>query len=436
MGLVGPKDSVEEAMKVADTISGLKLIPFIYSQTEETKTIIQENRHNIEQWLFSGPVPYKFALAEKLIEEHEADYIRMHGSSLLGAILEAIMTEGKVLKRLSLDTISKTEISQMLEQFDLKGLHIQTSEQKTYSPADKLIAFHESLFRSNEVDAVLTCIHSVFKGLQAKKIPVYRIHVSELAAHRALSIIKERGLTKSYRMKQLAMVGVEIIYASQGDQRNETFKIRKQELELNRVLLNFTEEINGSMMKMDNGTYFTYTTRGELELYTRSHSIIDLKNEIFVNSKLQVRIGLGFGQTVLESEENVRTAIDLARSENSSSIISIDENKQVSEITADDFSLIYDQRKSERDRRGIDRDAKISLSIIGKIESLSKHYQKEKITSLDLSRWMKSTERNARRILAEMERMGYANVVGEEFGQRGRPRKIYRLIFLKMNNSS
>jgi DNA-binding PadR family transcriptional regulator len=42
--------------------------------------------------------------------------------------------------------------------------------------------------------------------------------------------------------------------------------------------------------------------------------------------------------------------------------------------------------------------------------------------------WLKGTERNARRILSEMERLGLVKVSGEEqSGNRGRPKKIYEL---------
>ena len=41
--------------------------------------------------------------------------------------------------------------------------------------------------------------------------------------------------------------------------------------------------------------------------------------------------------------------------------------------------------------------------------------------------WMKSTDRNSRRIVTELERLGIISLAGEEqLASRSRPRKIYQ----------
>ena len=218
VGLVGPKDSVNETMKAAAALEDIELIPFIYKHTEETKNIINQHSERIGHWLFSGPAPYHFALKEQLIDANHGDYILLHGSSLLGTMLDAFMQEGAVLSSISVDSVARQEVLKMLKDFDLEKMGIYTAPELGYIPSEELINYHENLYRSGHIQAALTCVHAVYKGLKERGVPVYRISVSELAAHRAISVIKERSLSDMYRMKQLAMIGVEIIYPSLSQQ--------------------------------------------------------------------------------------------------------------------------------------------------------------------------------------------------------------------------
>ncbi len=429
VGLIGPNDSVNETMKAASGLEGIELIPFIYQHTEETKTILTEQSGRINHWLFSGPAPYHFALKEKLVDANHADYILLHGTSLLGTMLDAFMQEGAVLSSISVDSVPRIEVLKMLKDFDLEKMEIYTAPELGYIPAEELIDFHEALYRSGAIKAALTCVHAVYNGLKAKNIPVYRISVSELAAHRAISVIKERSLSDIYRMKQLAMIGIEIIYPSRTQQHKTPFKIERQELALNRVLIDFTEQIKGSKVSMGNGVYFIYTTRGELELYGKMHNAQELQKEVLANSSLPIRIGIGYGRTVTESEQNVRLALDYVREKDNGVVININEDGKVTEINLSGDSIHYNRRSSEAKWQEALKGAAISQTVIARIESLSRHYAREEVTALELSQWMNSTERNARRILGELESIGVAEVIGEEAGRRGRPRKIYRLLF-------
>lgn len=51
------------------------------------------------------------------------------------------------------------------------------------------------------------------------------------------------------------------------------------------------------------------------------------------------------------------------------------------------------------------------------------------ISAVEAAEWLGMTQRNARRILSDLEKNGLAELTGEEaLTSRGRPRKVYRLI--------
>jgi hypothetical protein len=425
---VGPEDSVQQMMKVGEHFKELHLIPFVYERTEEAEEIITRNKERADQWLFSGQAPYYFALAKGIITQDEASYVPLNGSSLLGTLLEAFVKEGRILYKLSLDTIQEDEVEKARNSFSLSELTIYTKPYFGYMPAEEIIQSHQKLYENGQIDAVVTCINAVYVALKEVGIPTYRVVQSELAVHRALGYIKEKGQTSWYRKSQLVIMGVEIIFPStSADDFQFSFKQKHQELELKRVLLDVTEEINGSIVQIGDGLHFIYTTRGELDLFTKSKSLHSIMDEISVNSRFHVRIGLGYGLTVLEAEQNVRIAFEHARAYKEPVVLIINEDKEVIVKLKENEQISYQTRSHGEDWEGLFKDASISATLASKIESLANHYAQSTVTSQDLSRWLKSTERNARRILAEMERIGIAKVSGEESGQRGRPRKIYEI---------
>lgn len=430
IGVVGPEDSVDQIMKAGGHFKELELVPYVYKQTEETEEIINHNKGWIAQWFFSGQAPYYYALSKGLITEEEGSFTPLNGSSLLGTLLQAFVKEGRILQHLSLDTLQMEEVEKVKDYFSLHDLSIQSNSYSGYMPAEEMIDFHKKLFTAGEIDAAITCIKSVYTALMEMGIPAYRVVPSELAVQRALGFIKERAQSSWFRKSQLVILGVEVIHTTtSGGEHEFSFKVKHQELELKRVLLDFVEKINGSIVHLGDGLFYIYTTRGELELFTKIKSIQSIIDECYVNSRLSVRIGIGYGQTVLAAEEHVRIAFRHAREEKVPVVITINEDKEVSKYLDEKDPVAFQARNKGIEWEKIFKDASISSALAAKIASLAQHYEKLSLSSQDLARWLNSTERNARRILAEMERIGIAKVVGQESIGRGRPRKVYELTY-------
>ncbi|GAA0316566.1 hypothetical protein GCM10008967_03950 [Bacillus carboniphilus] len=430
IGVVGPEDSVEQILKGGEPFSELELISFIYQKTEETEDIINENKEGVHHWFFSGPLPYYYALSKGVIKEEEGSYTPLHGSSMLGTLLEAFVKEGRILTRISIDTIQTKEVEKAKASFSLQDVMIYsyTHPYSEYVPSEEVLDFHKGLYKAGKVEAVITCVNSVFVALKEEGIPVYRVVPSELAVHRAYGLIKERAQSSVYRKSQLVMIGVEVIASVRSARDHQTsFKLKHQLLELKRVLLDFVEEVNGSIVEVGDGLFYIYTTLGEVELFIKEKPYSTVIEECYVNSQLPIRMGVGYGSTVLEAEEHVRISLEHARTEREAVVIITDENKEIKKILDEKREVSFVMRNKGGEWEKKFKDASISSSQVAKIVSLSHHYHQGELTSHNLARWLKGTERNARRILAELERIGLAKVIGEESVGRGRPRKIYEL---------
>jgi hypothetical protein len=433
LGVVGPEDSVQRILKIAGDFKDLEIMPFIYQRTGESEGIIEANRHRVDQWLFSGQGPYYYTLSRGLIDESEASYPPLYGSSLLGTLLEAIVHEGNGFPLISLDTIQQSEIDSIQKTYSLESLTITTYSYSGYEPAEDMIRFHQELFNQGKSNVALTCTQEVYLRLKELRIPCYRVVPSQLAIQQVLRYLRERGQSTLYRKSQITVLGIEVLHSSNSSEEQQySYQMERQELDLKHVLLDYAELVRGSYVQIGDGLYYVFTTRGELnDHFNNDRSLYSLIDEVYLHSKLRIRIGLGYGFTALDAEQNVRLALQYARQHQSSVVISVNEEKVVNEFTKPgEKGITFKQRQWGEEWEEKFKDARISLTMISKIESLTRHYKKDVVTAQEISRWLKGTERNARRILSEMERLGLATVRGEEQpGSRGRPRKVYQMHF-------
>ncbi len=427
VGIIGPQDSVKYILQVAESYKDIDFIPFSYEATEDTLTILKENDHMIDQWLFSGQAPYHFALANGVITESRGSYPSLQGSSFFGTLLGAVLNEGKIIRNFSIDTISDSVFQTADEDHFLHTLQFYSFPYRGYMPSDELVAFHQTLYEEGKIDAALTCIRSVYLRLKNLGIPCYRVKPTQSAIKIQLDLLKERSLSGKYRMSQLAIFGAEVIQ----EEKYPSYKLKHQILDLSRLLLDFTEETKGSFVQMGDGLFVIYTTKGELDLSIDGKRIENLMKTIHIQTGVKIRVGLGYGMTVFEADQHLRYALQHAREHKSETFVMVNEEKEVTEFYHQESTIQFHTRKWGKEWEKKFKEASISPGMVSKIESLANHYRKTHITTNDLSIWLNSSERNGRRILGELEKLGLAIATGEEqSGHRGRPRKIYKLLFV------
>ncbi|WP_062354161.1 hypothetical protein [Bacillus kwashiorkori] len=429
IGVIGPSDSVNRIQLATKEFSHIDFITFIYEKTEEVATIIEKNKDTIDQWLFSGQAPYHYALNLGLIDEIDGSYPPLHGSSLFGSLLEGTVKTGKILQRISIDTILEHEIELAFNTHSLKNLTYYAFPYEGYKPARKLIDFHRSMYEAGKIDVAFTCIKVVELELQKIGIPCFRIIPTNLAIQMIVHILEERAYSLKYRKSQIAIVGFETISTPADYDHYFSFDYQRHELELRKYLIDFSEQVSGSLMQLGDGLFFVFTTRGELELYLHQNSLFTFLHQVEPLTNLRVRIGIGYGATVIEAEDHVRKAFKQARQHPMPVIVSVNENQEIKVMEEADQEIHFSSRVWGTDWQEKFKHATISPTIVSKVLSFASYYQKNLVSSQDIARWLNSTERNGRRILQEMERLQLAKLSGEEqSGSRGRPRKLYKLV--------
>lgn len=424
VGVIGPKDSLNQIMAVEKEFSEAVIVPFSYETLPEIDGIIEENAYQIDQWLFSGILNYTYAIDKKLTSANEATYPIINGSTFFGTLLEAQLEGDRVFKRISIDTITDKEIGKILAYYRLDALQYKNLPFKSYEHVGEQVDFHHKLYLSGETDVAITFIMSTYMELKRLGVPVYRVTPSYVSIEQSFRLLIERGLSMRYKNAQMAVIGCKVKFDANQDDIYYSFKMQHKEIELRRSLLNITEKVNGSLMQIGDGQFMVFTTRGEINRETET-DLFRMIEDVRAQEGIRLSITVGYGETVLQAEQNVRNGFDLQRKQKIEQIIIIDEDQHVEILSDQDIALSYQMKLGKQWQERLERSG-ISSGIISKIMAYSKQYNRPDFTSQDLARWLKSTERNGRRIVSQLESGGIIEQCGEiHDGSKGRPRKVY-----------
>jgi hypothetical protein len=425
IGAIGAADSLQIITEVAEADPLIELIGFEYTSYDELSTIISQNRYKVDQWIFSGQTPYYYALDHGLITPEEASFPPLHGISFLGTYLHAIEDQGRFLQKLSLDTVCEETLQLVLDEFSIKNIAIKLYPYNYYKPHKELVEFHVSHFEKGETDVALTCLLSVYLALKERGIPCYRLVPSRLAVKTVLNLLVSRANTQAYEKSKVAILGIDVL---EQNQENSFYEARKKRLELELELVELAKKCNGTLVEEKNGRYYIYTTFGDFDLFLRNQELVQMIRGIEVASELRINAGIGSGYTVMDAKNHSNRACEQGKLLQGSQILYVDEQQKLINYSNEPDYATEDQNLPEFWREVLEENAYASY-IPAKIYNYVQLKRIGPFGSELITNLLKNTDRNTRRILTDLEKMGLVKVVGEESsGKRGRPKKIYQIV--------
>lgn len=419
LAIIGPIDSVAYIAAICEQENVFEPISLPYTRIEECKELILNNRHRIDFWLFSGPVPYSYCVEQKWVTPKHAAYPPLNGRGLTNALFRAFR-ERNPLAGISFDTFLQNEIDETMNELQLTDIPITTYGYVGYLDAKQIIAHHRAIWDAKKADIIVTCIRSVYEELHAQGLPVYRVSPPISVLRHTLQEIEQRLKSERYQLSSVVIMAIEVIYPEDME-HGFTNKSEKLRLQLYCELLDLAEKANGALYPTTPNLFLLYTTSGELaNLYQKLSLYVFLQNLNAIYS-VEANIGIGYGQNVYLARNNGQAALDQAKGSLETSILEVREDGSVH---------IPLQPKQNDNDHWDSRIKKSTLSslLLTRMEAFTKQYGVKEVTPQELARFLKMTERNARRILQEMELSGLASHIRiEQPNGRGRPRKVYKL---------
>ena len=195
IGIVGPHDLVERIMlSGSPQASGLpgglvhpaagpagaagngtsaaparRLVAAAYRSEQEAADKVLRLGPGIDACLFASQVPYEYARRAGTLRV-PATYVPLSGSALYAALLRATRELGQDLSRVSVDVLSRADVEDAFAELGVPATGVHVREDA--ANAATLAAFHERLWRRDEITVAFTCLQSVAQRLSAADVPV------------------------------------------------------------------------------------------------------------------------------------------------------------------------------------------------------------------------------------------------------------------------
>lgn len=211
----------------------------------------------------------------------------------------------------------------------------------------------------------------------------------------------------------------------------------KQSEELTCLIEDFIRGMNlsASMQVSDDGSIRLFTTYGDFLKMTSDIKDCALIRVIQNNVSYTVKIGWGLGTEYVQANENASRALQQANAYSGSCSFFVSESlKVIGPLRSHDAIQFSGQDDPEiialSDQIGMNH---INLQ---KIISFAAIIGTNKVTSEDIARCLSITVRGANRVLNKIETSNLATPIFERLDSgKGRPRKYYKLLFLREDGS-
>ncbi|OIK17259.1 hypothetical protein BIV60_00110 [Bacillus sp. MUM 116] len=429
IGLVGLETSIKQILDLAkEYMQELDFIAFPYEEVNEVEKIVKEHHFHVHAWLFSGPLPYEIA-KKTLGTDKIMVYVPATESGFFKAFLELIHEQGKMIARLSIDTMTVNNVSEeALSQLSIKQPKVYTKEFELDVDTDELLQFHLDLWNKGKTEGALTCFPSVCEALREKGIPAYRMSMTYMEIRQTLRILAEKVKTSYFKDTQIGVEIIEVEYFNRVAEEMKTpYHLQYLELRLKEMLIQLGEKINGSFSEKGNGRYMIFSSRGAIE--REIAALEETIQKLAFEAETTVAVGIGFGETAYAAEINAFRAIQHSKEMKKREIVMVQDDGKIVESPGQNNELQFESRSQNEILIEKLKKANISVKTYKKIVALIQKMGWRDFTTKDLAAHLEMTERNVRRIVTDMCEVELAQCVGQEaYATRGRPSKIYRLL--------
>lgn len=429
IGLIGPKWSLERILSFSKEYEKeLEFFPFAYEEPAETKEIVKKHDRDVDVWLFSGQLPYN--IAKKTLHSIEKLlYVPHTESSVYKSLLNIMYLNSKLIRQLSVDMPTYSNLlDDALEQLNnpFDQLFIKKFDEEDIN-LEEILQFHLQLWNANKTEGVLTNFPSIFQELKKREIPVEWISTSRVDIRHTLKLIIEKVKGLYFKESQIGVELVEIEnFESIIRKSKSPYHLQHIELRIKNVLLTLCEQLNGSLIEKGYGKYLIYSSRGAIE--REINMLENTIEQLSLEADSIVSVGIGFGETVFSAEKNAIESIQQSKELNNRKILIVQENGEIIESLGSEEEITYAYRTDDQELLQKLKLGNISVKTFHKVENLIKRMGWNDFTTKSLAEQLNMTERNARRIVADLCEVELLECIGEEsLSYRGRPSKIYRL---------
>lgn len=427
IGVVGPHISVELIIEYAKEIqSEMVFIPFSYSNMREIIGNLEEHDNQIDFWLFSGYFPYSEALKSKVSIE-KMEFVYTFGESVFQNVFEDSYKRGRLPMGISMDNmlLEHTPIN-IMRDFTKLAERYFVYEFEPYEDLNHLFEHHMTLWKEKKTDLAITTNPQVQKLLLEAGVNAFWMGPQKTEIYHSLLVLTEKVKTRYYKGTQATALILRLNnYDEIKSLHREGYRIGFLNIDIHRLLMELCEDLGGYLIENGLGRYTIFSTRGVVE--RKVSNIFEMLNRIEVQLECTLSVGIGSANTIFKADSFAQQALHQTNEEEGNQIVFMYDGKVV-EYDSDETFIQYNLRSNDPEVIKKLSETTISVKIFSKLESLIEDEKLHTFVVKDIARGLKTSERNAQRIIAQLTKIDLIEHCGEEHrNTRGRSTKVYRL---------
>jgi len=430
IGIIGTQEIVEQIERVIKAFPTFSPYTSVVQSEDDIPQIAEQMIDKVEVILISGALTSR-KLKNRLKLSIPVYYLPITEASLYKALLLAV-NEFDNVKGISIDTLTNMLVTRAVEALDIREIPYVVYDGSLYASTEQLLSFHREQVATGQCSIVLTGVQGVAEQLNAEGIPSIWMTPSD----QDIVVTLERALlsTESRKNKE-AQIVVGIINVDDFEglamKKRTEYEVQMLKLDIQRLILNYIESLDGYATHLGGDEYLFFTTRGMFERETRGYKYIPLAKDAKLNYSISLSLGIGFGMTANDAGTNAREALRKAKDAGGNGCF----------IVREDKSVIGPVEMSEPIKARI---VPLDNTLVKRAESagMTSHYLSKLVTYMckhkryeyhvhELANMLNITVRSAHRLLLVWQDCQLIEISRVEKVPKGRPRQMYWFKFIE-----
>lgn len=423
---IGVIDSIELVKQVSVDFSDTTEFTFYtYESVSDILQYIEHNKEKIDVIMFTGRYPYNYI---KNNLELDIPYFALSKTNeTLFKTFWKIRNENIDYNRISIDRSPRNEIFEILDTLGIAKDNIHLIGDSSEISLEKIYEFHKKLFDEGITKAIITSNYKIYKKLLDENYKVYRILPSRYIIRE--SIKKAISIARTEKIKSTQVVVQTLRIKDIVEDGFTKFKELKLINKFDEMLIDYTQENQGSFFKFGSSDYMIFTTRGFVgisEIENKFGRLVEKIEKLGISFSM----GIGYGDTVTKSENNSKLALNHALKENKNACFIIDDNMTITGpiFGKSSYSLSYELVNADERIHELAEKTGVSEKYLSKLKAIIKQSGNNSFDTEELAEYLNLTQRSASRIINKLEFAGIADNIGKKSEKvKGRPKKVYQI---------
>lgn len=430
IGVIGPQTVVDKIMRVIETFPSFAPVPLIFKHEDEAPALARQLGGEVEVLILSDPLAHR-KVKEQVTLSIPVHHVPVTDAGLYKALFFALHS-CKLEGGISVDTLTETMVRRTLKDMDMSEVAASIYDGPAYSSKNQLANFHESNYSAGKCSIAFTGLESASLELTRRGVPNAWLMPSD----QDIIVSLERALlsTASRRSREgqivVGMINVDD-FGTQALKRNNEHEVQKLKLDIHRMVLDYVESLDGYLTHMGGDEYLFFTTRGIFERETGGYKTIPLAKDVNKTHGISLSIGMGFGRTASAAGTNARIAMRKAKEAGGNACFIVREDGtligplEMADPVQDVLSFTDAALIKQAE------DAGMTSAYLSKLLHQRARFGKYEYKVHELANLLDITVRSAHRLLLLWIDNGLVEISGLEKVPRGRPRQIFRFVFLQ-----